>query len=133
MTINVTEKQLESLERGKREAILVRSERTRKEYAIIPRSAYQQVQPLLQYVAGKNGGAAGDDQETWSEEKNSRRVALINKKYDDKLTRAETQELARLESDVAIHQGRVAPLRNDLLKLILEGLQQRAKRTRSGG
>ena len=134
MAIKVSEEQLETLERGQQEAILVRNERTRKEYVVIPRSVYQQVQPLLEYAtANTNGGTTPNSKETWTETKNARRIALINKKHDEKLTRAEVQELARLQSEVGEHQERIAPLRNDLLKLILEGLRQRAKRAQDAG
>lgn len=62
----------------------------------------------------------------WTEEKNARRVALVNKKYDSRLSAAEERELATLQDEVCRHQACVAPLNNRALELILEALEQRA-------
>ena len=79
------QKQFDALERGQREAILVKNSRTRKEYAIIPQATFQKLRPLLKH-AGQKNGSASEDLDSWTEAKNIRRVALINKKHDDKLT-----------------------------------------------
>jgi hypothetical protein len=134
MNLNVTQKQFDALESGQREAILVRNERTRKEYAIISQATFEQLQPLLKHAtAAKNGSPADNERTTWTEAKNARRVALINKKYDDKLSRTEARELSKLESELDQYQEEAAPLNNHVLELILEGLKQRAKREKDAG
>ena len=92
------------------------------------------MQPLLRHVAvTKNGTNTKEDPVAWTEAKNSRRVALINKEFESKLTRAEAKELADLESEAYEHQHRVAPKDTHVLELILEGLKQRAKREKNAG
>lgn len=56
---------------------------------------------------------------------------LINKKYNGGLTAAERRELRVLQAEVQRYVEHVAPLRNDILELLLAGLQQKARRKRS--
>ena len=62
----------------------------------------------------------------WTDAKNARRVELINKKHNGGLTAAERKELRVLQADVERYAEQVAPLRNDILELLLIGLQQKA-------
>ena len=55
-----------------------------------------------------------------------RRAALINKKYDDSLTVTEKKELRSLENELEQHAAVVAPMRNEMLELILIGLEHKA-------
>lgn len=50
------------------------------------------------------------EDETWTEEKNKRRCALIDRKYADTLTPDQARELARLQSLMLYHRQRIAPL-----------------------
>lgn len=50
------------------------------------------------------------EDETWTEEKNKRRCALIDRKYAGTLTPDLARELARLQSLMLYHRQRIAPL-----------------------
>lgn len=82
---------------------------------------------VLEYMAQqlsdepKSQGANG-----WTDEKNARRVELINKKHNGGLTAAERKELRVLQAEVERYAEQVAPLRNDILELLLIGLRQKA-------
>ena len=91
MAIHVSDTQLDRIERGREPAVIVRSARTKRGYAVITQDAYDQVRPLLQCVATsieapQHGNGHASD---WTEEKNARRIALIDKKYDASLSVAE--------------------------------------------
>jgi hypothetical protein len=128
MPIHVSDKQLDQMETGREAAVIVRSERTNKRYALIPRKVYLQLKPLLQYVVMHleapiqdrgNGRSA-----QWPSEKNDRRVALINKKHDKGLTSTEKKELSRLMSEADVYRDETVPVRNNILDLILAGLHR---------
>ena len=79
MSIHVSDRQLARIERGREPALIVRSERTKRGYAVISMDLYDQVHPLLSSIANQteaaergNGHAA-----EWTEAKNSRRVELF--------------------------------------------------------
>jgi hypothetical protein len=129
MAIHVSEKQLDQIESGRKPGVLVRSERTKKGYAVIPQNVFDQLRPLIQYVvmqvdpsAGERGNGHAVD---WTPEKNARRVALINKKHDKRLTAAEREELTQLMAEADAYRDMTVPVRNDILELILAGLQNR--------
>jgi hypothetical protein len=129
MPIRVSDKELDQIESGREAAVIVRSDRTKKGYALIPQKLYDQLRPLLQYVVmhveapvrGRRNGHAVD----WTPEKNVRRVALINKKHDKGLTSAEKKELSQLISEADDYRDITAPVGNYILELILAGLQNR--------
>jgi hypothetical protein len=64
MAIHVSDHQLDQIEHGEEPALIVRSEQTRKGYAVISESVYQQVRPLLQFVAMQRGTDATDMEST---------------------------------------------------------------------
>lgn len=126
MPIHVSDRQLDRIEHGREPGVVVRSARTKKGYAVISEDAYDQLRPLLQCVAmqvehppTKNGHATA-----WPEEKNARRAALVNKKYDSGLTAAEKKELAVLSAEVDDYLSRADQVRNKILELVLAGLKQ---------
>ncbi len=132
MPIQISDRQLDRIERGREPGVIVRSVGRKKGYAVITEDAYDQVRPLLQCVAmqvepppTKNGHAT-----EWSEEKNARRAELINKKYDAGLNAAEKKELQRLQREVDEFAERAVPFRNEVLELVLLGLKQKAKKAR---
>ena len=55
----------------------------------------------------RNGGAT---EESWTDEKNGRRVELITKKHTSGLVPAEAVELAALQEQMLQYRRRVAPL-----------------------
>ncbi len=48
--------------------------------------------------------------DTWTEEKNARRAALIDKEIDWDLSPSEQRELAHLQEQMLAHRNKVAPL-----------------------
>src|ERR1051326_8604373 len=97
MPIHVSDKQLDQVESGRTPAVIVKSERTKKGYALIPEQVYDQLRPLLQYVRLHVDASPQhtDNCKTpeWAQEFNARRVALIMKKHEKGLTAAERKEL----------------------------------------
>jgi hypothetical protein len=126
MTVHISEQQLERIESGRDHVARVRV--GGKDYVLLSQSVYEQVRPILDYVTGRpveadNAHASND----WTDEKNARRAALINKKYDQGLTAAEKRELKRLQTEVDAFADRIAPVRTEVLELLLLGLKQQAK------
>ena len=74
---------------------------------------------------------AGHGETTWTDAKHARRMSLITKKYDSKLSASEARELATLQEEGCRHQERVAPLQNHVLELIAQALEPRAKKSSS--
>jgi hypothetical protein len=129
MPIHVSDKQLDQMEKGRATALIVRSERTNKGYALIPESVYAWLQPLLLHAAIDLDHTADNKEASptikWSPEKNARRVALINKKHDRGLTPAEKKDLKRLMAEAEAHRDAAAPFNNQILELILAGLRKK--------
>jgi hypothetical protein len=67
----------------------------------------------------------------WTDEKNSRRMELINKKYDGALTAAEKRELKALQQEGERHADLIAGPRNEILELLVLGLEQKAARQKT--
>ncbi len=126
MSLTVSDKQLMTLE-AERRPVVVRDWRTKKGYAVMSEQDYVRARPLFEFAVSERAESADGNSESWTDEKNARRAALINKKYDSKLTAAEARELVQLTDEVRQYQERVAPLRNHALELILEALDRRAK------
>ncbi len=128
MAIHVSERQLDQIEHGQQPAVIVRSERTKKGYAVIRQKVYEQFRPLLQCVAMQVEVPQPGNGHTieWTEQKNARRVALVNKKYDQALTNAEKRELAVLAAEADRYRDRTAHVQTEILELILAGLKQQA-------
>src|SRR6266481_1616355 len=68
-------------------------------------------------------------EEKWSAEKNQRRGALLDRKYDHELTPAEEAELALLQDAMHRYIDRVAPLPLDAARSLHQELLQKAGRT----
>jgi hypothetical protein len=133
MPIHVSDKQLDQVESGREVAVIVRSDRTKKGYALIPQKVFDQLRPILERVvmraAAPVRGRGNDHAVEWTPVKNARRVALINKKHDKGLTSAERKELTKLMSEADEYRDRTTPVRNDILELILAGLQHQKPKT----
>ena len=126
MPLTVSDKLLKTLEAGCR-PVVVRDGRTKKGYAVMSEQVYARARPLIEFVSDEVAGPSAEHAESWTDEKNARRAALINKRHDSKLTSAETRELHQLTEEVRQYQERVAPLHNHALELILEALDRRAQ------
>ena len=122
MTVQISERQLARIESGRDQVARVRV--GRKDYVLLSRSFYEQVRPLLDYMT-RQPAKASDARATaeWTEEKNARRVALVNKKYDQGLTAAERKELKQLQAEVDRFGDRAVPARNEVLELLLLGAE----------
>jgi hypothetical protein len=129
MAIHVSEKQLDQIESGRKPGVLVRSERTKKGYAIIPQNVFDQLRPLIQYVVMQVDSSAAEPGNghavDWTPERNARRVALINKKHDKRLTPEEKKELTQLMAKAHALRDMTVPVCNEILELILAGLRNR--------
>ena len=69
----------------------------------------------------------------WTDEKNGRRGTLIEKKYAGGLTAAEKRELKALQQEVGEFANRVAGPRNEMLELLLLGLEHKAAQQKFAG
>jgi hypothetical protein len=129
MTVQISERQLARIESGRDYVARVRV--GRKEYVLLSRSFYEQVRPLLDYMT-RQPEKTSEVHPTaeWTEGKNALRVALVNKKCDQGLTAAERKELKQLQAEVDQFADRAAPVRNEVLELLLLGLKQAAKARR---
>jgi len=67
--------------------------------------AVAQVLPLS---TDRNGASSGDGE--WTDAKNARRCALVDKKIDGTLSTDEVRELADLQQQMLRYRDRVAPL-----------------------
>ena len=67
--------------------------------------------------------------EEWTEEKNRRRSALLDRKYDHELSPAEAAELALLQDAMHRYIDRVAPLPLDVARGLHQELLEKAGRT----
>ena len=133
MPFQLSNRQLEQLEEHADKAVVVRHPRTKRKFVVISEAAYERARPILEYVSAQVDLEQADTPatEVWTEEKNTRRIALIDKKHDHKLTAAERQELEDLQQQAYRHRERVAPVRNEVLELLLEALEGRSKREHS--
>jgi hypothetical protein len=66
--------------------------------------------PVVRVLPAGAGETDSTGKEQWTEERNVRRCALIDRKIDGTLTTAEAEELAVLQSAMLRHRRRVAPL-----------------------
>ena len=125
MSTTLLQKQLEPVTTGREKMTRVRVGKG----AVVALSErfFDQVQPLLDYMASQPEANPPNGASEWSEEKNARRATLIKKKHGDGLTVAEKKELQRLQVEVDEYAEWAAPVRNEVLELLLLGLKQAAK------
>ena len=120
MTTSLLQRQLEPVTTGREKMVCVVVDQS--PVVVLSQRFFDQVRPLLDYMASQpevnvvRGGCE------WSEEKNARRAALITKKHDHGLTAGEKQELQRLQAEVDEFAEREARPRNEVLELLLLGL-----------
>jgi hypothetical protein len=129
MATQFVEKQLDAVASGREKMARVRV--GNNAVVILSEQFFDRVHPILEYMASQPEAGPSNGANEWTEEKNARRAALINKKYDQGLTASEKKELARLQKEASEFRDRVAPVRNEILELLLAGLKQKAaKRSR---
>ena len=125
MATSLLEKQLEQVTAGREKMTRVRV--GKGAVVVLSERFFDRVQPLLDYMANQPEGTAPTGANGWTEEKNAQRAALIKKKYDQGLTTAEKKELQQLQTEVDEYAEWAAPVRNEVLELLLLGLKQAAK------
>lgn len=77
MPLHVSDKQLDEVENGNEPAVIVRSDRTKKGYAVIPQKIYDELRPLVQFVMMRLEAPPASETENerdllWTPEKNAR-------------------------------------------------------------
>jgi hypothetical protein len=72
-----------------------------------------------------------DGNEQWTDAKNERRCALIDRKYADGLTAAEAAELAVLQEQMLRYRQRVAPLPLEHARRLHQELLAKAARVQA--
>ena len=125
MATSLLEKQLEPVTAGREKMTRVRV--GKGAVVVLSERFFDRVQPLLDYMANQPEGTAPTGANGWTEEKNAQRATLIKKKYDQGLTTAEKKELQQLQTEVDEYAEWAAPVRNEVLELLLLGLKQAAK------
>jgi len=93
--------------------LAVEHPRTRKRYVIVSAD---------QYAPGSELARSSDRADDWTEEKNARRFALIDKKIAGQLTPAEAAELSTLQREMDFFLQRVAPLPIEAVRALHEQL-----------
>jgi len=103
------------LERAGGEPLQVENPRNHKLYLIVPADRFPS-SPAKAETATANG--------EWTEDKNARRFALIDRKIAGTLTAAEAVELNRLQLEIDDYLRRVAPLPLDAARILHEQLRR---------
>src|SRR5687767_8185737 len=125
MSVRLSNQALDHLDKSPREVLHVQRPGTKRKYVLLSQEIYDRARPLFDYVATQAARerSAPESDEQWTEAMNSRRVALINKKHDSHLAPTEQQELEELQQAAYRHRGQVAPIRNEVLRAILQALE----------
>ena len=71
--------------------------------------------------------------EPWTDEKNTRRCALIDREIEGTLTPEETLELRHLQAEVIRYRERIAPLPIEDARKLHQELLERARRREASG
>lgn len=132
MTVQITDRHLEQLEQDERAIVVVQDPRTKQRFVVLPQDTYNRARALFEYVTMQSADEPSETAaaDIWSDDDNSRRVVLINKKHDTRLAGAEERELDELQQRAYRYRARVAPVRNELLRLLVEALENRGPRGR---
>ena len=92
----------------------------------------ERFRPLLEYMARQvTAESLPTTPSTWTDEKNGRRIELIDKKYEGTLTPTERRELKALQIEAEQFVDRIAGPRNEMLELLLLGLEQKTAQKKS--
>jgi hypothetical protein len=130
MNTSTLEKQLASVAEGRSNIADVRT--PRGNLVILSERLGERFRPVLEYMARQvSAESASPTDNGWTAEKNSRRMALIEKKYDGVLTAAEKRELKLLQQAGERFSDRLARPRNEMLELLLLGLEHKAAQSKS--
>ena len=130
MNTSTLEKQIASVAEGRSNIADVQT--PRGNLVILSERLGERFRPLLEYMARQvSAESLPSTDNVWTDEKNSRRIALIDKKYDNALTPAEKRELKALQQEAEQFVDRIAGPRNEMLELLLIGLEQKTAQQKS--
>lgn len=130
MNTSTLEKQIASVAEGRSNIADVRT--PRGNLVILSERLGDRFRPLLEYMARQVSAESVSPMDNgWTAEKNGRRMALIEKKYDGVLTAAEKRELKLLQQQGEQFADRIAGPRNEMLELLLLGLEHKAAQQKS--
>ena len=132
MNTSTLEQQLAPVAEGRVNLANVRT--AQGNFVVLSERLGERFRPLLEYMARQvSAESVPSTDNGWTDEKNSRRGALIEKKYAGGLTAAEKRELKVLQQECEQYADRIAGPRNELLGLLLIGLEHKAARQKSTG
>jgi len=120
MVAQTTDDILRELDRTRGGPVEFEDPRTHARYVLIPHESYRLVRPLL------GSREAGDQRVQWSDEKNSRRLALIKQEVAGALSKEEQDLLERLQDEFYRYREQIAPLPSAMLEFLEEALERRA-------
>ena len=124
MNTSSLEKQLAPVARGESNLADVRT--PHGNVVVLSERFAERFRPLLEYMARQvSTENASPAENTWTDEKNARRMALIEKKYANGLTAAEKRELKLLQEEGERFADQLIAPHNEILELALFGLQQK--------
>jgi len=125
MSTSTLEKQFASVAEGRSNIADVRT--PRGNLVVLSERLGERFRPLLEYMARQiSAESVPATDNGWTDEKNGRRMALIEKKYAGVLTAAEKRELKVLQQEGEQYADRIAGPRNEMLELLLLGLEHKA-------
>lgn len=130
MNISTLEKQFASVAEGRSDIADVRT--PRGNLVVLSQRLGERFRPLLEYMARQvSAENASPADNGWTDKKNVRRMELIGKKYGGVLTAAEKRELKLLQQEGERYANRLADPRNEMLELLLLGLEHKAVRQKT--
>ncbi len=130
MNTSTLEKQIASVAEGRSNIADVRT--PRGNLVVLSERLGERFRPLLEYMARQvSAESLPKTDDDWTEEKNGRRISLIDQKYDGTLTPAEKRELKALQHEAEQFADRLAGPRNEVLELLLLGLEQKTAQLKS--
>lgn len=100
MPPELTEEQRLAFDEHSGQPVLVRDTVRNETFVLLTAADYEKVRNLLDVAT---------DPAAWNDEKNRRRLALIDRRIADQLTTTESLELAVLQRQAEVHFDRVAP------------------------
>ena len=130
MNISTLEKQFASVAEGRSNIADVRT--PRGNLVVLSERLVERFRPLLEYMARQvSAESVPPTGNGWTAEKNGRRMELIEKKYDGVLTAAEKRELKVLQQEGEKIADGIAGPRNEMLELLLLGMEHKAAQQKS--
>ncbi len=125
MRTSTLDKQLASVAEGRSNIAEVRT--PHGNLVILSQRLGERFRPVLEYMARQVSAESTPPAESgWTEAKNARRVELIERKHGGGLTAAEKRELKSLQAEGDQAVDRLLGPQNEMLELLLLGLEQKA-------